>query len=106
MGRVLGVRTFQRARTHQQTSYFYLSHCLLQSGSCAVESSGTEDRTSVRNRLIGVAYAATWGHMIPRPMLPPRTMFEYLALPQLGSVLMSAAVLPLTGIQVMVACTT
>lgn len=61
-----------------------------QSGSCSVEKSGTEDETVVRNQLTRVTYAApTWGHVMSGPVLPLRAMSGSVALPKLGSVLMS-----------------
>lgn len=51
-----------------------------------VESSRTEDAPAMRNRLIWVAGAPTWGLMMSRPGLLLRAVSESVALPQLGSV--------------------
>lgn len=59
--------------------------------SCTVERSGAEEMTAVRNRLIWMAYVATWGHMMSRSILSQRVMSGSLTLPQLRSVLMSMA---------------
>lgn len=54
-------------------------------GLCTKERSRTEGAKAVRNRLFGV-YAATWGHVISRPVLPQSAMPGSVALLQLGAV--------------------
>lgn len=58
-----------------------------QSSLCTIKRAETGDR--VRSSLIWEAYAATWGHVIPRPVLPLRAMSGSMAPLQQGSVLMS-----------------
>ena len=45
-----------------------------QSGSCTMERRETADVIVVRNRLVWGAYAASWGHVMPGPVLLPRAM--------------------------------
>lgn len=62
-----------------------------QGSSFTVERSETEDTMAGGKRQIWMACVALWGHLMSWPVMQPRAKSGSMALPQLGSMLMSKA---------------